>query len=341
MVPGHEIGGVQAFKKTVYDLTRVPPDRQKLMAKGAWVGMLKDEADFTMMPLKSSGQIVMLMGTAEVVEQSSVQTVFLEDMTAEQQAEAGVTLPAGLANLGNTCYLNATVQVLRQMRDLRGRLKSLRSHVESVDSGLVNRIGDTLDRLDSSAASIAPVPLVDYLRRAFPMYAQRSTQGIGFMQQDAEEFYNTMTAAISATAQSGDSRAANVMDEFLTLEIEEKLTCQESPDEPVVVKKDKVNKLVCAIQSSNSGSATSSINTLEQGLQLDLEGNIEKHSALLDRDAVWKKEIRIDRLSKYICVQYMRFFWKPTPESRDHTGVKCKIMRPIVFTEVSKACMHI
>ena len=29
----------------------------------------------------------------------------------------------------------------------------------------------------------------------------------------------------------------------------------------------------------------------------------------------------------------MRFFWKATPDSADHTGVKCKIMRPVSFTD--------
>jgi hypothetical protein len=41
-------------------------DRQKLMAKGAWTGILKDDADMTTMNIKE-GQQIMLMGTAEVV----------------------------------------------------------------------------------------------------------------------------------------------------------------------------------------------------------------------------------------------------------------------------------
>lgn len=38
--------GVADFKKIVHELTGVPPDRQKLMAKGAWVGTLKDDAGY-------------------------------------------------------------------------------------------------------------------------------------------------------------------------------------------------------------------------------------------------------------------------------------------------------
>ena len=43
----------------------------------------------------------------------------------------------------------------------------------------------------------------------------------------------------------------------------------------------------------------------------------------------------------YICVHFMRFFWKLTPESKDHTGVNCKIMRVRVDGMVcvlSRAC---
>lgn len=36
--------GVAHLKQKIYELTGVPADRQKLMAKGAWLGTLKDDA---------------------------------------------------------------------------------------------------------------------------------------------------------------------------------------------------------------------------------------------------------------------------------------------------------
>lgn len=33
-------------------------------------------------------------------------------------------VPAGLANLGNTCYMNATVQCLKSVNELRDALKN-------------------------------------------------------------------------------------------------------------------------------------------------------------------------------------------------------------------------
>merc|ERR1711861_58507 len=69
------------------------------------------------------------------------------------------------------------------------------------------------------------------------------------------------------------------------------------------------------------------------GLKLGLVGSLEKRSQILGRDAVWTKTSSVAKLSPYLCVQYMRFFWKATPDSADHTGVKCKIMRPVSFTD--------
>ena len=69
-------------------------------------------------------------------------------------------------------------------------------------------------------------------------------------------------------------------------------------------------------------------------MKLGLEGSVEKFSEKLNRNALWTRKLRIKSLPQYLCVQFMRFFWKATPESRDHAGVKCKILRPVVFPEV-------
>ncbi|KAE8734219.1 hypothetical protein F3Y22_tig00000778pilonHSYRG00358 [Hibiscus syriacus] len=70
------------FKCQLYDLTGVPPERQKIMVKG---GLLKDEDDWSTVGLKQ-GQKLMMMGTAdEVVKAPEKGPVFMEDLPVEEQ----------------------------------------------------------------------------------------------------------------------------------------------------------------------------------------------------------------------------------------------------------------
>ena len=156
----------------------------------------------------------------------------------------------------------------------------------------------------------------------FPQFAQQGPQG-GYMQQDAEEFYNTLTQMINGGLEGSS---------FLDIKMEETLTCNESTAEPPVVRSDIVNRLVCNIQGG--GGSKLAIDHLHEGIQLGLEGTVDKASDVLGRNAEWTKRQKIAKLPLYICVQFMRFFWKATPENRDHTGVKCKILRPVTFPEV-------
>jgi hypothetical protein len=134
-----------------------------------------------------------------------------------------------------------------------------------------------------------------------------------------------------------------------------RLTCGECEGEPPVIQKEIARKVVCNIEGG--AGSTVQINHLTAGIELvgkvlpsavgpqflcvlcyagvafvwcvfkGLVGSLEKQSAILGRNAVWSRHSKISRLPKYLCVQLMRFYWKPTPESREHAGVKCKMLR--------------
>jgi ubiquitin carboxyl-terminal hydrolase 14 len=342
--------GVANLKNVIFGLTNVPPERQKMMAKGAWPGTLKDDADLTMLPIKT-GQQVMLMGTADKIAPQVTKALFIEDMTNEQKASSGVITPMGFTNLGNTCYMNSVLQVVRQMPELREAMKAVNrsagnnSNVQELT--VTCSLRDTLTSLDKSGEKYTPMSLVNLIRTAYPQYAQQSQQGGGYMQMDAEEFFNTITQVLGSSLPNTPANVAAKAScsQLMDVEFEESMQCLEELQEPVVLKQraERVNKLVCNIQSSvthadNPHSSTSDnkfTNVMVEGVTMNMEGTLEKRSEILGRNAVWKKRQRISKLPRYLCVQFMRFFWKATPDNRDHAGVKCKIMRPVTFPEVS------
>lgn len=340
---------------------------------GLWKGVLKDDFDFSSIDLNAAlakakgGPLnLLLMGSASELTGPKTKTVFLEDLPPEEVAK--VEEPSGLENLGNTCYLNSVVQCLRSVPQLKLGLESYQPTSPSAQSLFLTCLRDTYTQLDRTSKPVAPSAFVRSTKMAFPQFAQTGPNGAP-QQQDAEEFFSGMLT-IAATELKDDRQikaalpfstsqelkgANNVADALFGFKMEETLTCDEfdgkeaggdkmqvegeeaassSLIEPPVKSFDLHRKLVCNIQGGADGSSQVNVSHIAEGINLSLSGSIEKHSDVLGRNALWTRKQRIARLPPILTVQFGRFYWKATPDSQDHAGVKCKVMKPVAFNGI-------
>ncbi|KAI8377303.1 hypothetical protein BD560DRAFT_432995 [Blakeslea trispora] len=303
----------ELFKTQIYSQTGVPPERQKIMVKG---GILKDTTDLNKLGLKE-GHSFMMMGTAGELPKPPPKPVqFLEDMTDSQVAEV-LDIPPGLENLGNTCYMNATLQCMRAMPELQTSLQEYQGGLNGVDNrgNLVASLRDLYTNLNKAADGFPPLVFWQMLRQSFPQFSQTGQGGIP-MQQDAEECWSELVSVLKAKLPK-DEHEKNFIERYMTGELQTETLCEEAPEEDKVVTKDSFTKLSCHISIN--------INYMINGILESLNEELEKNSPTLNRTAKYKRASRVTRLPQYLPIQFVRFFWKPQEQ------VKAKILRKVKF----------
>ncbi len=95
--------------------------------------------------------------------------------------------PVGLANLGNTCYLNSTLQVLAQIPELRNLKHNVANTVPStclIDEWL--ELSHIIDSTGTSGTFVSPTRFVQAVRGVAAH--EGKLQFTGFAQNDATEF---------------------------------------------------------------------------------------------------------------------------------------------------------
>ncbi|XP_014784803.1 ubiquitin carboxyl-terminal hydrolase 14 [Octopus bimaculoides] len=313
------------FKAQLFALTGVQPSRQKVLTKGV---ILKDE-DWGNVKLKD-GITFLMMGSADALPaEPTEKTVFLEDMN-EQELATALELPPGLSNLGNTCYMNATLQCLRAIPELKECLKSHPRNRNTTPAGSITRaMQDLFNLMNLESTAISPLFFLNVLQMTFPRFAEKGEQGL-FMQQDANECWTEVVRCLQqslthsmvdqpseASEESVASSSKKFIDLFMGGEFEVVMKCSEMTDEDVSKSVEKFYQLSCFIEKE--------VRYMQAGLKSGLEETITKFSPSLGRDAQYTKSSKISRLPGYLSIQFVRFFYK------EKESINAKILKDVKF----------
>lgn len=294
------------FKKKVQELTNIPVERQKILVKG---GKLNDDVKVSSLNLNLK-QPIMVLGTPDkgLPSKPVEKQVFLEDLNENQMAKIS-SEPSGLVNLGNTCYLNSSLQTLFQVSEVTDRLSKFQSGgglsktpVESLTISLKN----TFQQMVKKQEKVNPTLFLSLFRNVYPQFAEQDS---GFYkQQDAEEAFSQILTTLNETLKIGD---------FFRLSFKIEQKCLVLPEETPKIDYEDSFKLNCHINIKT--------NFLKDGILDGLKEKIEKHNEALQSNTEYELNRTITRLPKFLTVHFVRFFWR-----RD-TQKKSKILRRVQF----------
>lgn len=107
---------LEELQAKIYGLTSVPPKNMKILNKGSKVADEKAFKDI------KDGVSLMVMGTKDSNMMEKIEVAVDTEKFKKEQVKEDINY--GIENIGNTCYINSCVQMIKGTREMGKKIKN-------------------------------------------------------------------------------------------------------------------------------------------------------------------------------------------------------------------------